>query len=168
MPKPRVVRHGVTQPQNQSYRLIPLTQGQTAIVDVEDFEWLSQWNWYAQWNQPTRSFYAVRTCKNIRMHREILRCEKGKDTDHINHDTLDNRRFNLRKCNRSQNVRNQRKRIGSRSIFKGVTFGNGKWRVRICTNYKRIHIGYYNTEEEAAQAYNAAAKEKHGKFAYLN
>ena len=58
MPKLRVKRHAVTQPLDQSYRLIPLTQGQNAIVDVEDFEWLDQWNWCAQWTG--RHFYAVR------------------------------------------------------------------------------------------------------------
>src|SRR5258706_13665947 len=60
MPKPRVVRHEVTQPLNESYRLIPLTQNQNAIVDVEDFEWLSQWYWMAMFSPEADTFYVIR------------------------------------------------------------------------------------------------------------
>ncbi len=93
------------QPADPSYRLIPLTQGQFAKVDPEDYDWLMQWKWCAAWDKKTRSFRAIRSQYRtgrgpecIRMHREIMKAPKGILVDHGNHDTLDNRRFNLRKA----------------------------------------------------------------------
>src|SRR5712664_3456881 len=119
--KIRVKRHAVTQPLDTSYRLIPLTQGQNAIVDLEDFEWLSQWNWCADWNSCTRSFYAQRRGNNRKttLHRCILKCKHGEEGDHKNGDTLDHRRKNLRKCNRSQNMQNKTKLRINTSGYKG-------------------------------------------------
>lgn len=78
MPKNRVKRHAVTQPLDKPYRLIPLTQGKNAIVDLENFSWLSQWNWCAgrQRGKP----YAVRAFDKMPMHRLILKCRE--DVDH--------------------------------------------------------------------------------------
>jgi hypothetical protein len=56
-----VKRHAVTQPLDTSYRYIPLTRNLNAIVDADDFDWLSKWNWHAVWNPCTKSFYATRT-----------------------------------------------------------------------------------------------------------
>src|ERR1700719_1891410 len=127
MPKQRVVRHAVTQPSDQSYRLIPLTQGQNAIVDAADYEWLNQWNWFADWSEPTKSFYARRHKKTedghypiVRMSREILKCGPGEEPDHKNHDTLDNRRENLRLSTHSQNCCNKRISPKNTSGFIGV------------------------------------------------
>jgi hypothetical protein len=178
MPKRRVNRHSVHQPQNKSYRLIPLTQGQNAIVDVADFDWLSQWDWYAHWTPSTHSFYARRNVKNNdgtqrteRMHRLILGCTTPQEEgDHRNHDTLDNRRENLRKCSKAMNARNGRKRRHNTSGFKGVFWSkkNRNWNAAIHANKKLRHIGCYASAEEAAKAYDRCALKYHGQFAHLN
>lgn len=83
---------------------ILLTQNQVALVDDADFEWLSQWKWYAIWSPGIKGFYAVRRGRLpdgrrslIRMHRQILGLDMAdkRQGDHVNHDTLDNRRENL-------------------------------------------------------------------------
>jgi hypothetical protein len=170
MTKPRVVRHAVEQPLRESYRFIPLTQGQNAIVDVEDFNWLSQWNWIAFWSPITKSFYACRGAKHVAMHRQILQCANDEFGDHRNHDTLDNRRANLRKCTRGENNKNQRIPRNSTSGYKGVhrVKESGRWRARINVNGKRIFIGDFTSPEAAARAYDTAAIKHHGDFAYLN
>ena len=94
----------------------------------------------------------------------------GMQIDHINGNGLDNRKVNLRLCNSSQNQRNARKRKSGTSRFKGVDWHkeSKKWRARICVNRKRIHIGRYKSEFEAAQAYDKKAIELFGEFASLN
>ena len=178
MPRPKtrprlnVKRHQVTQPLDKPYRFIPLTRKQSAIVDVEDFEWLSRWNWYAQWAPTTHSFYAVRkeNYGKVRIHRIILDCGPDKEVDHRNHDTLDNRRENLRKCTRLQNGRNQRTPRDNTSGFKGVSWDKqvGKWRVMISIDRHQKSIGYFRSRENAARAYDKVAKKHHGEFAHLN
>ena len=170
MPKLRVHRHDVIQPLDQSYRLIPLTQGQNAIVDAADCEWLMQWNWTSGWCEDTQSFYAYRVSgnKTIRMSRLILDCNSKELADHENHDTLDNRRANLRKATKRQNTFNQRKARDNTSGFKGVTWRKGLAVARIRGNGKLLHIGSFLTAEEAARAYDEAAIRYHGEFAFLN
>lgn len=172
--KYRVKRHTVCQPLDQSYRLIPLTRRQNAIVDVENFEWLSQWNWHALWNKCTHSFYAYRGCANgnimIGMHAVILGCERGEWGDHKNHNTLDNRRENLRKVTALQNSANRKLHSNNRAGFKGVSREKGtqKWRSRICHRGTQIYIGLFASKKEAARAYDEMAKKYHGEFAGLN
>lgn len=171
-----VKRHEVIQPLDQSYRLIPLTQGQNAIVDVEDFDRLSQWNWHARWNKCTKSFYAIRYERTAIGHRrrvasmanEVLGCLE--EVDHRNHNTLDHRRDNLRKCTRIQNMQNQGLSAKNKSGFKGVSWRKelGNWRARIQTNGKEITIGCFPSAEEGARAYDEAARKYHGEFAHLN
>jgi len=94
---------------------IELTQGQVAIVDDEDFEYLSQWKWRASWHENNKSFYAARAdrstgkYKTIYMHRLIMQTESGLECDHIFHNTLDNRKSVLRNVTRSENQRNNRR-----------------------------------------------------------
>ena len=173
MPKYRVKRHSVTQPLNKPYRFIPLTQGQNAIVDAEDFEWLSQWNWRAKWNDDTKTFYA-HSWRAGWMHRLILGCGIGEEGDHADGNTLNNRRYNLRKCTHSQNQQNKPKQRLARgsSVYKGVKFDGrnrvNQWIARITTNGKSVWIGGFPTPEDAARAYDHKARELHGEFAHLN
>ncbi len=158
-------------------RLIPLTQGQYAIVWEADYYWLMQWKWSALWSKSVRSFYAVRNSSYvdgkrtvIRMHREILSLQyrDGVDTDHVDTgNTLDNRRSNLRPATRGQNVANGRKRCDNSSGFKGVSYhpSRGTWQVRIMVDGRRVTVGYYKTKEEAYEAYCTAALKHYGKFA---
>ncbi len=107
--------------------------------------------------------------KNIPMHRHIMKPEKGFLVDHKNHNTLDNRKENLRICTRQQNMWNRKRTCGT-SKFKGVYWcnTNNKWISEVTLNSKKIYLGRYKTETEAAKAYNAKAKELFGEFACLN
>jgi len=168
MPKNRVKRHAVTQPLDKPYRLIPLTQGQNAIVDTKDFDWLMRWNWQALWSRTTKSFYAHRWGNHM-MHRAILKCGP-REGDHINHNTLDNRRENLRKCTHFQNTRNTKIRSDNSSGFKGVSFHKvtDKWAAYGCVQGKIKHLGLFDSREDAARAYDTYAKMFYGEFATLN
>ncbi len=144
---------------------IQITSTKYALVDQEDFDLLNQYKWSLNvYGYAYRNY----SCKNGGlMHRVITKSQKGFDVDHINHNTLDNRKENLRVCTRAENLRNSKKRIGS-SIFKGVSIHQGKWRARIKFFYKDIHLGMFNSEIEAAKAYNQKALQLFGQFAKLN
>ena len=156
---------------------IKLTQGQFAIVDDADFEWLSQWKWYAEPPRKQKGagsscniWYAVRE-KGIRMHREILGLKKGdgKQTDHRNGNGLDNKRVNLRICTRSENMQNlhHRNKKGA-GKHQGVHKQGRRWRAVIVKDGKRIHIGTYDLAKEAARAYDRKALELYGPEAKTN
>ncbi len=158
---------------------IELTQGQCAIVDDEDFEWLNetQYKWQAHYNPITQSYYAFRHShkesqkqKYLQMHRMIMGVSRDKEVDHKNHDTLDNRKENLRIVTRSQNQANSRRRRDNTSGFKGVDFkkSTGAWRARINCQKESIFLGEFGDKIEAAKAYNRAAKAYHGEYAKLN
>jgi hypothetical protein len=152
-------------------KLIPLPDGKFTQVDDADFEWLMQWNWRLGGHG-----YALRNVKgnygkSIYMHREIMGTPTGMDTDHINGDKLDNRRSNLRICNRGRNIINAPKHKGNKtSVFKGVSLHRhtGKWEAYINVDKKRIYLGLYPTPEEAARVYDAAALNIYGEFARPN
>lgn len=156
-------------------REIPLTQGQVAIVDDQDFEFLSQWKWHAckrmVAGQPT--FYAKRTgprpeMRATYMHRVIANVGEGLEVDHVNGNRLDNRRSNLRPATSTDNKRNCAS-YGS-SPFKGVSFHKqrGKWQVKIKAEGRVHWIGLFVHEADAARAYDAAAIQFFGEFARLN
>lgn len=151
-------------------KIIPLTQGKFAIVDAEDYAWLSQHKWCAAKDKAT--FYAHRGSNGrlILMHREIMRAPKGLMCDHRNHNGLDNRKSNLRLCTSAQNQYNKRPKKGCSSRYKGVILRRDckKWRAKICLKRKRIHLGDFPDEIKAALAYDDKAIELFGEFAYLN
>lgn len=158
-------------------KLISLTQGKSAIVDDEDFESLSKFKWHYRYMRSTHKHkgYAARSIRlpnekviRVFMHQQIL---KSPRVDHIDGDGLNNTRGNLRPCTQAENSRNKGDtRKPKTSRFRGVHFSGqlGKWEARICVNYRKIYLGIYTTEEEAALAYNAAAREHFGQFARLN
>jgi len=152
-------------------KLISLTQGKVALVDDADFEWLNQWKWHAC--KGTRTYYAKRESPTILMHREILGLKFGDgiETDHRNGDGLDNRRENLRKCTNAENCHN-RVHLCSRksSIYKGVNWDKRKqkWQARTRYEGKSIFLGYYDSEIDAARAYDRAALKYFGEFAKPN
>ena len=104
------------------------------------------------------------------MHRLILNAPKGLVVDHINGNGLDNRKANLRLCTPAQNACNVRPRPGETSKYKGVAFikRERRWQVRISFRNKRKWIGYFDTEIDAARAYDQAARRLHKEFASLN
>jgi hypothetical protein len=155
-------------------RRIPLTQGKAAIVDAADYEALSKFKWYA--HKGTTTFYARRSSprdpvtgrrKTIKMHAFLTGWPK---TDHINHCGLDNQRVNLRPCTQQQNQMGQQKQAGCSSQHKGVTWHarDKRWQAYIRLNKKRIHLGYFACELDAARAYDAAAIRLFGDRAYIN
>ena len=175
MRKVRVKRHAVTQPLDTSYRFIPLTRNQNAIVDEDDFERLAAFNWAAHWSSITHTFYAERWAgngKHIKMHRFIMNAKEGEKIDHRSHDTLDNRKENLRQAGLYGNAQNARIRSDNPSGFRGVSRTPLshvlRWRARIHFRTLPIYVGEYSTPEQAARAYDEAAKKYHGEFAHLN
>jgi hypothetical protein len=150
---------------------IQLTQGKVAIVDDEDYEWLSQWRWhYIKSRRDTgyasRSVRVGNSLKAIFMHRLIMETPDNMITDHINHDTLDNRRSNLRICTTLQNQWNRKLPITNTTGKMGIYWEEDrqKWRAVITKNYKAYRLGRFDSMEDAADAYDAKARELRGEF----
>lgn len=155
------------------YALIPLTQGEKAIVDVEDYSELVKYNWAYGTDG-----YAVRNVRfkpnseqvSVRMHRQILNPPDEFVVDHINGNTLDNRRKNLRVCEHKENLRNRGTPANNTSGFKGVSWHSDseKWVANIKADGKPKYIGTFDCKVDAAKAYNEQALLLHGEFAKLN
>ncbi len=156
---------------------IKLTQGQFALVDDEDFAYLNQWKWHAILKKTTGNYYACRSEKGKRlwMHRIIINPKNNQVTDHINHDGCDNRRNNLRPCSPAENSRNKmqgKRKNGGK--YKGVyrRTKNGKplatWRAQIRYEKRLYNLGSFNSDIEAAIAYDIASQVFFGKFAKPN
>lgn len=160
---------------------IALTKGIATIVDDDLFDWLSQWKWYAQEHAPGsrgRRFY-VRRQANFEgrrtvflLHRVVAGAPEGLLVDHVNGDTLDNRRANLRLATFRQNTVNAY-RPPSATGFRGVrppnpANGTYRFRANIRHDNKTVTVGWADTAEEAARLYDAAARRLHGEFARLN
>jgi hypothetical protein len=156
---------------------IELTQNQFAIVDEEDYDFLNQYKWYADYQPGIYGFYARRNLylgvidgkekwKAIMMHRLIMERFLGRELerreviDHINHDSLDNRRCNLRVASQRQNTQNRNEKSSSK--YPGVYWHNPtqKWHAQITINGKRKHLGLFVDEREAAKAYEEACREQ--------
>lgn len=136
-----------------------------ALVDDEDFEWLSSYNWCFDGR------YVQRRNKkegHVRMHVMIMKPTNGMGVDHKNSNSLDNRKTNLRVCSQGDNARNMSRHKDATSKYKGLSKRGNRWHVRINFNYKHIEVGLFDNEEEAAMAYDKKAKEIHGEFAKLN
>jgi len=159
------------------WKKIPLTQGQVALVDAEDYESLAQFKWQAVRLRDSQTYYARRRQvvngrgKSIYMHRVIMQASGGQRVDHRQpQKTLDNRRSNLRFATNRQNLQNRPKCKGNRSGYKGVTWnGYGRnWTAKIGARGKTRCLGCYLDKREAARAYDQAARKYFGAFAYLN
>jgi hypothetical protein len=157
---------------------IILTQGKIAIVDDKDFDELIKFTWCAdkvkgKWYATRGVWYPLtKTTRKIRMHQVIMKDlynEHRRYTDHINTDTLDNRRSNLRVCTNSENMRNCRK-SNNTSGYIGVTWDKNrkKWLAQIGFHWQHIFIGRYDDIIEAARAVDNKAWELFGEYALLN
>jgi hypothetical protein len=154
-------------------RTIPLVNSDlVALVDDADYDYLSQFRWYRR-PSGNEMIYAQRFNgkQNIPMHREILRAPPEYDVDHVDRDSLNNQRSNLRLATESQNMGNQRKQIVPRtSKYKGVYWNRTKrhWNAKIEINDHTISLGLFPTQHAAALVYNAAALQYFDEFALLN
>jgi hypothetical protein len=153
---------------------IPLTKGYVALVDDEDYEWLSQWKWTARKANHAYTAYATRwsSLKDgprhlISMHRLIMGDPPGRQVDHWDTDGCNNQRGNLRVATRTQNNANRRKQASS-SQYKGVSRRKDCARWVACIGKSRTCLGYFPSEIDAARAYDVAAKEMYGEFALTN
>lgn len=155
---------------------IKLTRGMIALVDDEDYERLSQFSWQAM--KSKHGFYAKRSYKengenkSMLMHREVLGLQPGDgiEADHGNLNKLDNRKRNLRTCNRVQNCCNAGKRSHNTSGYKGVQWvahapKDRKWKAQITYEKRVRNLGYFETPELAHEFYCLAADMLHGEFA---
>jgi hypothetical protein len=150
---------------------IPLVNGRgIALVDDEDFPYLSQMKWYLI--QPQRACKYAHTKLNGRttyMHRLVLGSPKGLEVDHIDNDGLNNQRANLRLATRGQNNMNIHS-LGGKSKYRGVSRNgaNTKWMAYIKKDGKQTHLGYFDSEIDAALAFDEMARVLFGDFSRLN
>jgi len=133
-----------------------IIHGQVALFDDEDTFLVESWKWHL--HPSGRTIYLRGFPKGNRafglkyMHRLLTGAEKGEDVDHVNGDGLDNRRLNIRRCDRSQNSAN-RHAAQSATGVKGVHFEayTGKWRAEIQWKGRRWKLGRFHTQGEAAK-----------------
>lgn len=134
---------------------IQLTQGKVAKVDDEDFEWLSEYKWHLH-----SGGYASTKINGrpVLMHRLIMDTPEGMDTDHINHDCLDNRRTNLKVCTHKENMNNRW------DIKGGIVWESrrGHWVVRIQHRKKRVYYGSFDNKEQALATLSKLRQELNG------
>ncbi len=143
---------------------IKLTQGKFALVDDEDYDYLSKFKWYAYCSRGI--FYAGRTeyingkGHILQMHVTLLGRKMGAEIDHKNRNGLDNRKENLRFSTHSENCRNRSKLKGKSSMYVGVSWDKkiGLWRSYIKIKGKLIHLGLFSSEIEASAEHNKAEK----------
>lgn len=153
---------------------IKLTQGKVAIVDTADYDVLSQYKWYALKPTNNKNYYAARgTYDKVTKRRSIQYMHKFLlDTtdyvDHINRNSLDNRRSNLRSATPSQSRVNSTPKGVSK--YMGVSWSKsaGKWQAHIAYQGKKKYLGAFSDEKEAAETYNEWVKGIYGEFANLN
>lgn len=157
-----------------SFKILRLPDNHVGFISAVDDVWIKLYQWYVNIDQRGKAYICrYEGGKRIYMHREITGCPADMVVDHINGNSLDNRRINLRVCFKNENARNHAGRGDGE--FKGVTVevraGKRKvYRARISesTVSADIHLGFADTPEGAAELYDKAALIFHGEFAWLN
>ena len=143
---------------------VATSNGTPAKIDHEDYDKIKDNNYFCM-----NGYAYTSDTGKVPMHR-IIMGEMGERIDHINHDTMDNRKCNLRICSVAQNRHNSKPNKNTSSKYKGVSFAKDRnlWRSRIRIKDVLYSLGQYEDEEDAAIAYNVAAQLFFGEFAYLN
>ncbi len=160
-------------PDDPTKMRIPLTRGLWAVIDTEDVGLVRPYAWQAC---PTPTGRPLAMAKrvvngvavNVAMHRLIIDAPPHREVDHWDGDKLNNCKANLRVVTNRQNQMNRRVSRANANGFKGVTHDRGKWNAKISDEGRRVHIGRYATADEAAMAYDTAARRLFGVYARLN
>ena len=156
----------------EDHALIPVRNGDEwlwAKIDIEDLERVKKHKWFYHRDGDGRGNIQTKIDgKTKSLHGFILKFDRL--IDHEDCDNLNNRKLNLRKCSPTENSTNRKRRRDANCSYKGINFEirTSKYRVRIGINGERINIGRYDSEEEAAKAYDIAARGLHGKFGRYN
>jgi len=156
---------------------IKLNHGYSAMVDDDDYDFLSKFNWHTVFQHKSRAVREAKTnvwdrvlkkSNGVSMHIMIL--GHGGVIDHKDGNPLNNQKANLRRCTQAENVKNRAIQRGNKSGFKGVFFQKklGRWRAQISVMGKAKHLGCFDDPAVAALSYNEAAKKYYGEFARLN
>lgn len=140
-----------------------------SIVSLIDFDIVKKYKWSCTSIRGNKYVVAYVNKKYCYLHRLIMNAPKGLFVDHINHNTLDNRRENLRICTNAQNIQGQKLRKDNKSGVKGVSWDSSrkKWKSEIQINKKYIDLGSFNCFNEAVKARTKAAKSLFGEYAYM-
>jgi len=147
-----------------------MTCGKTMLVDPDTLSTHGDRGWYInRQGYVTKDFGGRKNRRRLKLHRLVVSASPGDVVDHINGNKLDNRTSNLRICTKTQNTWNRKKQSGS-SRYKGVTWYKplSKWMAQIQVNRKHLNLGYYESEEAAAKAYDDAALKLYGEYAWVN
>lgn len=168
---PDFIRHGIVGVFYLVGNMIIVIDGYNVLIDKEDFEKIKNYDWHISTHDIPNKLYYFRCQKGeqtVRLHREIMGCtyKDGREVDHINGDTLDNRKQNLRVCSHSQNGKNMKINKRNNTGYKGISWHprDKCYQARIGVNNKRIYLGYFDNPEDAHAAYCAASKKYHGEF----
>lgn len=144
---------------------IKLTKNYECIVDDDIDQELLKIKWYS--SHSSKTIVYARNIRKGYLHRLIMGNPKGRLVDHINGNTLDNRKCNLRICNNTESIRNRDKtKSKSSSKYIGVSYNKKtkNWRAHITLDYKYVQIGTFDTEEQAYRARKEVEKEYFGDF----
>lgn len=146
--------------------VIYTSNGDEILVDENKYYELIKYTWCVN---KTTGYALARSGNNIiKMHTYLMNPPEGKIVDHINHNKLDNRLSNLRLCDKSLNAHNRTKKEDTLTSYVGVKPSGSKFYAQIQKDGKKYYLGTFETQEEAAQAYNEKALELYGDQANLN
>ena len=164
-------RHLVPPPPVDNARWVPLTKGKFCLVDEEDYAWITETaHWCFSKLANSEGGYAVATIRQQRVYLHALLLDRdGKEVDHRNRDSLDNRRANLRVATHAQNVANKiQPKRGASTQTRFIGVHPTKRPDRFVVLFGGKYVGTYNSQEAAADAYDVMAAAARGEYAVLN